>query len=349
MMAALITVAAISGSLAANDMRAINISFADTKPLDHFWRSTGWCPPDGRAASEPMETYALQDASWLNHAWIAAVPNNGIKYVRVHDLVSLIEVPGTADPSASILGTSYNFSRLDAVVDLIVHEHGFVMGFELMGNPRLTGTKTGVYTNFKEPAQISNWYTLVLGIVQRYADKYGLATIQKFRWEPWNEPSHSCNSDRKLDVNIDCDVDAWLSYVNATEKALRAVGGDELVFGGPNDGGASVLAKPFFKSFLERANTGSIKSDYISWHVKGALPTGGMKPRKRWCMVSYPPLSMSLCHSPAPVSAPLVARCFCSSYPRSSRSPSSPSSLVSNTQVDFGYTEYIKDEFPKVR
>jgi L-iduronidase len=203
---------------------SIDISFAVTKPLAHFWRSTGWCPPDGHSDSATAEAYAMQEASWLNHAWISAVPNSGIKYVRVHDLLSLIEIAATAAPSAPIPSTAYDFSRLDAVVELVVSEHALVLGFELMGNPRINGSKTGVFTSFKEPAQIANWYTLVHTIAQRYADKHGLETIQKFRWEPWNEPSHCCKPERKLDENIECDLDSWINYVNATGRVLSRVG-----------------------------------------------------------------------------------------------------------------------------
>ena len=40
----------------------------------------------------------VQEANWQNHAFIAAVPNSGIKYVRIHDLLNLVTVNATAHP-----------------------------------------------------------------------------------------------------------------------------------------------------------------------------------------------------------------------------------------------------------
>uniref|UniRef100_A0A8C0VSJ4 Glycosyl hydrolases family 39 N-terminal catalytic domain-containing protein n=1 Tax=Castor canadensis TaxID=51338 RepID=A0A8C0VSJ4_CASCN len=59
------------------------------RPLRHFWRSTGFCPP------LPHNQADQYDLSWdqqLNLAYIGAVPHGGIEQVRTHWLLDLITV-----------------------------------------------------------------------------------------------------------------------------------------------------------------------------------------------------------------------------------------------------------------
>ena len=58
------------------------------------------------------------------------------------------------------------------------------------------------------------------------------------RWESWNEPDHGCNSDRKMDSEIDCDQAGWLGYWDACVDGLQD-GSPEvhMILGGPGTGG----------------------------------------------------------------------------------------------------------------
>eukprot|EP01045_Picozoa_sp_COSAG04_P003506 COSAG04_NODE_143_length_23569_cov_6.195356_14_plen_345_part_00 len=76
--------AASTGGSAAGSAPAplrLTVGAGPTLPLPHIWENTGWCPPDSQSSALAMANYSLQEASWQQHAFIAAVPNRGIKYV----------------------------------------------------------------------------------------------------------------------------------------------------------------------------------------------------------------------------------------------------------------------------
>ena len=58
--------------------RVLTIEPVASSQLDHIWEATGWCPPDSRSSARAMFDYAVQEASWQNYAFIAAVPNQGV-------------------------------------------------------------------------------------------------------------------------------------------------------------------------------------------------------------------------------------------------------------------------------
>lgn len=151
-------------------------------PLPHVWEATGWCPPDSQASPEDTHAFATQEASWQNHAFIAAVPNKGIKYVRIHNLLNMVFLAeGRRDPAAighPLPSAAYNFSLLDSLLDMVVREHGLRLGFEIMGNPRATATsRTGVYTSWADDRQIEGWRTLVTTVARRYISRYGVDEV----------------------------------------------------------------------------------------------------------------------------------------------------------------------------
>ena len=188
-------------------------------PLHHIWENTGWCPPDMDASPAFTAAYATQEASWQNHAWIAAVPNRGIKNVRIHSLLNMITVIQNnanasttttssntnttttgntaafdpADVHHPLPSSAYNFTLLDGALDLLVRDHGLSVGFELMGNPRVSAdSSTGIYTSWKDADQLQGWRVMVATLVKRYIGRYGLDAVATWRFEPWNEPDHGC-------------------------------------------------------------------------------------------------------------------------------------------------------------
>lgn len=57
------------------------------KPLPRFWTSTGLCPP---APREKSAEFLLSNDSLLNLEIIGALPNEGLKYVRIHWLLEMM-------------------------------------------------------------------------------------------------------------------------------------------------------------------------------------------------------------------------------------------------------------------
>jgi L-iduronidase len=201
--------------LVANAAASTNPSVALTpnapsRSLPRSWEATGWCSPNQVGSAEEMSAYALQEANWQNHAFIGSVPNAGIKVVRIHDLLNLLTVSSTAHP---LPASAYNFTLLDLLIDVVVRENGLHVGFELMGNPRLSPTSpAGVYTSWLDPQQLVGWRTMVSAIATRYVARYGIERVQHWRWEAWNEPDHHCNPVSKMKGNITCNKSGWLGY-----------------------------------------------------------------------------------------------------------------------------------------
>jgi len=150
---------------------------SELKRFDHIWENTGWCPPDATSSAEAMHNFSMQEANWQNHAFISAVPNRGLKYVRIHDLLNLVTVPGSiAHPIAA---SAYNWTLLDDLLDMVVLDHGLRLGFEIMGNPRTSPTsRTGVYTSWASAKQLVGWRDMVEALASRYIARYGAAVVE---------------------------------------------------------------------------------------------------------------------------------------------------------------------------
>ncbi|XP_048639968.1 alpha-L-iduronidase isoform X8 [Marmota marmota marmota] len=226
------------------------------RPLRHFWRSTGFCPP------LPHEQAAHYDLSWdqqLNLAYVGAVPHGGIKQVRTHWLLDLI----TASKGSAGQGLSYNFTHLDGYLDLL-QENQLLPGFELMGSP------SGRFSDFEDKLQLVQWRDLVSLLARRYIGRYGLAQVSKWNFETWNEPDH-----KDFD-NVSMTTQGFLNYYDACSEGLRAAS-PALRLGGPGDSFHPPPRSPLCWSLLGHCANGTnfftgevgVRLDYISLHKKG--------------------------------------------------------------------------------
>jgi hypothetical protein len=254
------------------------------KRFDHIWENTGWCPPDATSSAQAMHNYSMQEASWQNHAFISAVPNRGLKYVRIHDLLNLVTVtvPGGLPVVHPIAASAYNWTLLDDLLDMVVLDHGLRLGFEIMGNPRTSPTsRTGVYTSWASAEQLAGWRDMVEALASRYIARFGASVVALWRWETWNEPDHGCSPAKRMKANITCDQPSWLGYWDACAEGLwRAAQAHqlrgELIFGGPGSGGGTptswVLPALVRHLGARKKRTGSYGCSFIQWHNKGMLP-----------------------------------------------------------------------------
>ncbi|XP_037758171.1 alpha-L-iduronidase isoform X6 [Chelonia mydas] len=80
------------------------------RPLKHFWKSTGFCPPLPHSRADLFDLSKDQE---LNLAYVSSVPHGGIEQVRIHWLLELITV-GVANGKLH-----YNFTSLDNLMDLL--------------------------------------------------------------------------------------------------------------------------------------------------------------------------------------------------------------------------------------
>jgi hypothetical protein len=101
-------------------------------------------------------------------------------------MLFLLRVPDGASPGA-LTAADFDFTLLDQLVNLVVGEFGLDLGFEIMGNPLFASATSdqGVFTSFKDPAQIKAWEMMVNTIAQRYTKQFGVDTVARWRWEGW--------------------------------------------------------------------------------------------------------------------------------------------------------------------
>ncbi|XP_042579082.1 uncharacterized protein LOC109084909 isoform X1 [Cyprinus carpio] len=168
--------------------------------LKHFWRSTGFCPPQPHSDAH---LYDLSPDQQMNLALIGSVPHRGIQQVRIHWMLELV--------SARVYSGEYhyNFTHLDQLIDLL-WQNGLQPGFELMGSV------SNSFSNFEDKSQVTEWRKLVYLIAERYIWKYGLGFVSQWNFETWNEPNN-----HDFD-NITVSIQGFLNYYDACSEGLRA-------------------------------------------------------------------------------------------------------------------------------
>lgn len=227
----------------------------DRKPMKHFWKSTGFCPP---LPHNNSETYFLGKDQRLNLAYISSVPHGGIKQVRMHWLLDLI----TFNVVNRI--PQYNFTKLDELMDLLM-ENDLVPGFELMGSP------SGYFTDFEDKVQVKEWQHLIYSTAKRYIEKYGLSHVSSWNFETWNEPDH-----HDFD-NVSFTLTGFQNYYDACSEGLKQAS-PLLKFGGPGDSCRSPPRSPICWGLLSHCFNGTnfftqetgVRLDYIALHKKGS-------------------------------------------------------------------------------
>lgn len=210
--------------------------------LDHFWHSTGFTP-----ASLLLNADMRQ-----NMVYAASMPNNGIRYIRIHYLLELVS--GTGFGTDAI---TYDWSILDTAMD-VLHENGLLPIFELMGNP------SGYFTDFMDETQAHAWRHFVKSLAEHYIHRYGLDAVRQWYFETWNEP----------DVGWwQQSIEAFMIYYDGCSEGLKDAD-PELILGGP---GTARTMSPIFLKFLEHCDSGTnyftretgVRLDFISVHEKG--------------------------------------------------------------------------------
>ncbi|XP_053887979.1 alpha-L-iduronidase [Malaclemys terrapin pileata] len=225
------------------------------RPLKHFWKSTGFCPPLPHSRADLFDLSKDQE---LNLAYVSSVPHGGIEQVRIHWLLELITVGMTNGK------LHYNFTSLDNLMDLL-WKNKLIPGFELMGSP------SGYFTDFEDKKQVIRWRSLIALLAKRYIDRYGLEHVAKWNFETWNEPDH-----HDFD-NVSMSVKGFLNYYDACSEGLREAS-SLLKFGGPGDSFHPFPKSPICWSLLHHCYNGTnfftgatgVRLDYIALHKKGA-------------------------------------------------------------------------------
>ena len=107
--------------------------------LPHFWASAGFTPA----------TLLLRNDMRQAMTWVGALPNAGVRYVRVHYLLDLISVDRLDGDRPW-----YDFTNLFEALDVLV-SNSLKPVFELMGNP------SGQFSDFGDEKQLHMWKDLI--------------------------------------------------------------------------------------------------------------------------------------------------------------------------------------------
>ncbi|XP_062874059.1 alpha-L-iduronidase [Trichomycterus rosablanca] len=221
--------------------------------LNHFWRSTGFCPPQPHSLSH---LYDLSKDQQLNLALIGSVPHSGLQQVRIHWMLELV--------SAQIINGEhhYNFTYLDELIDLL-WQNNLQPGFELMGSV------SNAFSDFEDKNQVLEWRRLVYLIASRYIEKYGLDVVSQWNFETWNEPNN-----HDFD-NITMTIQGFLNYYDACLEGLHAAS-VSLRFGGPGDSCHTPPHSPYCWALLQHCYNTHLNTPglhYIALHKKGGGAT----------------------------------------------------------------------------
>lgn len=68
----------------------LKINEASFKKIPRFWTNTGLCPPAPIDNSTALSQFFSSSDMKTNLALVSALPNAGIKYVRIHWLLQLL-------------------------------------------------------------------------------------------------------------------------------------------------------------------------------------------------------------------------------------------------------------------
>jgi L-iduronidase len=217
----------------------------DGGPLDHFWRSIGLSPAELLLTPDMRQQIA----------YAGSIPHGEITYVRIHYLLELLRVSGTAGNRPQ-----FDWSRLDDALDVVL-KNGCVPFFELMGNPG------EMFNDFNDDQQLHRWRDLVSELAWHATRRYGAVDVEKWYFESWNEP------DAGWWRQWPADEQSFCNYYDACSEGLRLVN-PKIRFGGP---GTCRTLSSLFKAFLAHCDNGrnyftgekGSRLDFISIHEKG--------------------------------------------------------------------------------
>lgn len=120
--------------------------------LPRFWTNTGFCPIGN------VSQVLLSQEEEINIRLLGSLPNNGIKRVRIHWLLDLVEFSHYREHEIPV----FDFRKLDKLLDSL-DDSGLSVGFEMMGNPSEI---------FKNNSRWRMWDDIVFQVAKRYIGEY---------------------------------------------------------------------------------------------------------------------------------------------------------------------------------
>jgi xylan 1,4-beta-xylosidase len=164
----------------------------------------------------------------------------------------------------------YNWRIVDEIFDVWVHA-GVTPFVEIGFMPEALSTKPEPYRHSwpatpiaagwaYPPKDYGKWAELVRQWVSHEVERYGLAEVETWSWEVWNEP----------------DIEYWQGtpeeydrMYDVTVRAVKSVSPRMRVGGPATTGPNGKSGGPFLRQFLEHCARTGVPLDFVSYHAKG--------------------------------------------------------------------------------
>lgn len=195
-----------------------------------------------------------EERSGMLSAVIPEVKELEPKYIRIDHLYDFYDIVKRSDGSLT-----YNFSKLDAIVDDILAT-GALPFFSLSYMPVAIsgdGTILGMPGNWDE------WSEVVQRTVEHYSSK-SQRNLTGVYYEVWNEP------DLFGRFTMGGNKDYRLLYEYAAKGASKALDTNTYFLGGPS---TTTPISSWISGLLQHASAKNLRLDFISYHRYGSNPS----------------------------------------------------------------------------
>lgn len=183
----------------------------------------------------------------------------GFRHVRFHGLLG--------DDMGTLIAHQekplYSFFNTDQIWDFLlsIGMRPFVeLGF--MPEMLASGHETVFHFrgNVTPPADYDDWATLVRTLVSHWVDRYGIAEVQQWFFEVWNEPN--------LTAFWTGTREDYFNLYRHTVEAIKCVDGSLRV------GGPATAMTAWVTEFIDYCETNRLPADFVSTHIYPTDPLG---------------------------------------------------------------------------
>jgi len=232
---------------------------AATTPFPHFWEQTFG---SGRAILSLRQSYRDDVRTVKKVTDFRSIRFHGIfnDEVGLYDPDAVVKNPGLAAEKVEGAGP-YNFSYIDQIYDGLL-DMGVKPFVEMSFMPKKMAADPAMLhafwykPNVSPPKDYVVWDAMITAFAQHLIERYGIAEVETWNFEVWNEPNLDFWGGRP-------NMPTYYELYDHTALALKKVN-KRIRVGGPSTAQAGYVAE-----FLAHCKAKNIPVDFASTHVYG--------------------------------------------------------------------------------
>ncbi len=211
---------------------------------------------------EKLTTFG-RAAEGLRHNWRLQLKELqeeiGFDYIRFHGIFSDEMMICNQDEQGQII---YNWSYVDDLFDfLLANKIKPFLGLSFMPSELKSSDETVFWwqANISRPKDIKLWNDLVVSLIKHCINRYGLAEVETWYFEVWNEPGFEYSfwiGDRY----------DYFEFYRETAQAVKSVS-SRLKVGGPAIAQQSTSSDPWLEEFTNYCKENDLPLDFVSTHI----------------------------------------------------------------------------------